>query len=403
MLAAVATLTTSAPARSGRSPSTVVAACAPATWAASSRSAGAPPRAASARSGRPRPPAATRRAGRRGPRPRRRPGSRGPAPRPCRRRCRAGRRRRPATGPRPRGCPRPADAPAMSSASLTITPSNPSSSRSRPSTGALSVAGQRRVEAGYDDVRGHHRGDPGPDGRRERHQLAASAASTAARRRSAARGGCPARCRRARGSAWRRPRRPAAWSPSTHAATCAATRSGSVPKLRVPITGLSGLVFTSATGPRSRSMPTAASSAPIAWPVARVRSRSSAAPSAAGPSTGLPVSACSRVTSPPSSSTATTASGAAARIEAVSAATASGRRRCCCRTGRPRPSPRRTARAQPSGSVGPGKAGQQHAAARGDRGRSSLHRPGREAGDHPALHDQEEDDHRAARSASSRP
>ena len=103
---------------------------------------------------------------------------------------------------------------------------------------------------------------------------------------------------------------------STQAATCARDRAGSVPKLRVPITGLSGLLFTSATGPRSRSMPTAASSAPMARPVSRVRSRSSAAPSAAGPSTGLPSSACRRVTSPPSSSTAMTARGLAARIAA---------------------------------------------------------------------------------------
>ena len=41
---------------------------------------------------------------------------------------------------------------------------------------------------------------------------------------------------------------PALCSPRTYAAVCRATVSGSAPKERVPITGLSWLVFTSASG-----------------------------------------------------------------------------------------------------------------------------------------------------------
>ncbi len=81
------------------------------------------------------------------------------------------------------------------------------------------------------------------------------------------RGGSPARCRRGPGSAWRRPRRPADCRPVDPGRDVPRDEAGSAPKLRTPITGLSGLLLTSATGPRSRSMPA---------PRARRRSRAPA-------------------------------------------------------------------------------------------------------------------------------
>ena len=196
----------------------------------------------------------------------------------------------------------------MSSASLTSNPSKPRRSRSRDSTFRLSVAGAVGSTA---------------DTRRCEVITAAVPASTAAANGSSSLAtsteSSTSRTGRLRwlscavspwpGKCLTHAATPVSWSPSSQAATCTATFAGSAPKLRTPITGLSGLLFTSATGPRSRSIPTAASSAPIARPVARVRTRSSATPSAAGPSTGLPVEAWSRVTSPPSSSTAMTAWG----------------------------------------------------------------------------------------------
>src|SRR5216684_4289553 len=59
---------------------------------------------------------------------------------------------------------------------------------------------------------------------------------------------------------------PASCSPATHAADCRATGAAWAPNARTPITGLIGLLFTSATGARSRSMPAAARSAPAAEP-----------------------------------------------------------------------------------------------------------------------------------------
>ena len=112
--------------------------------------------------------------------------------------------------------------------------------------------------------------------------------------------------------------------PSTKAATWRATTCGSEPNERTPTIALAGSTSTSATGARSRSIPTAASSPPIAAPTRRVRAGSSTAPSAKFPGNELPLAASSRVTSPPSSSVATISSGRSARSEAVSAATCSG-------------------------------------------------------------------------------
>ena len=70
------------------------------------------------------------------------------------------------------GMPVSALAPAMSSASLTTTPSKPRSSRSMPDHGARERGRAVRVEGGDDDVRGHDGGDAGRDGGPERGQLA---------------------------------------------------------------------------------------------------------------------------------------------------------------------------------------------------------------------------------------
>ena len=177
-------------------------------------------------------------------------------------------------------------------------------------------------------------------------------------------------CRRGRGSAWHTQRHRHPGGPRSRPRRARRRGWRRSPKLRVPITGLSGLLLTSATGPRSRSMPTAASSEPTTRPVSRVRTRSSAAPSAAGPSTGLPVRACSRVTSPPSSSTATRARGATARIEAVSFATASGPSAVLLPNRQTPPRPSANSSAQSAGSVVPGNAGSSTASA--SRSRSAL-------------------------------
>src|SRR4051812_19432020 len=162
------------------------------------------------------------------------------------------------------------------------------------------------------------------------------------------------------------------------------------------MTGLSGLEFTSATGPRSRLIPTSASSRPIARPTDRVSAGSSATPRASGPSTGLPSRTCSRVTSPPSSSTATTAPGDTERTCAVYAATASGPSAVLDPNRQSPPSPSSSSGRASWGSDVPGNDGSSTRSAQDSmlmRG-SPLHRPGREPGDHPALDQQEEDDHR---------
>ena len=93
--------------------------------------------------------------------PRRPPAPRARGPRPCRRRGRAGRRRRARDSTAASGMPRPPEAPAMSRASVTTTPSKPSCSRSSDSTCGLSVAGSSGSSARHDEVGGHHRRDAG--------------------------------------------------------------------------------------------------------------------------------------------------------------------------------------------------------------------------------------------------
>ena len=200
------------------------------------------------------------------------------------------------------------------------------------------------------------------------------------RRPSAARGGCPGRCRRGPGSAWRRRRRrpPAGRRPRPRRG--AATRAGSAPKLRVPITGLSGLLLTSATGPKSRLMPTAASSAPMARPVSRVSSRSSAAPSAAGAEHRAAVEGVQ-----PGDVAALLVDGDdGARVGGPDRGAELGdrlaaRRRCCCRSSRPRRGPRRAARRSRRAASYRRRRGAGRARASVLEVTSSLHRPGGEA------------------------
>src|SRR5581483_9989392 len=71
---------------------------------------------------------------------------------------------------------------------------------------------------------------------------------------------------------------PAPRRPRASASAMRATRRGSRPKARSPITRLRGFDQTSSTGAKSRSMPTAASSRPIARPTASAACGSSVAP-----------------------------------------------------------------------------------------------------------------------------
>ena len=211
----------------------------------------------------------------------------------------------------------------MSRASLTITPSWPRRSRRTARTVGLRVAGRSgssAVTTMWEVIT-----ETAPPSRAAANGTSSRAASTSAststtgsaRWLSVAVSPCPGKC-------FTHAPTPARCTPRVQAATWAATSRGSAPKLRVPITGLSGSEFTSATGARSSVIPSDASSAPTRAPVSSVRARSSAAPSAAAPSTGLGEEVCSRETSPPSSSTATTARGLADRIAPVSAAVAAG-------------------------------------------------------------------------------
>jgi hypothetical protein len=144
--------------------------------------------------------------------------------------------------------------------------------------------------------------------------------------------------------------------PSTHATVWRETRSGSAPKLRVPMTGLRSSELMSASGAKSSVMPAAASSRPTVSAIRRVRSRSSMRPRMALPGYGDPVRWCRRVTSPPSSSTATTAFGFAWRIAAVSSRTCDGEAMLVANRQTPASPSASRSRSQP-GSVVPSKPG----------------------------------------------
>ena len=114
----------------------------------------------------------------------------------------------------------------------------------------------RVVERGDPHVSGHDRLHAGIDRRAERQQPVADVAGHDRQlevrvllRRAVA------------GEVLRAGRDPRDCSPVTKAATWRATSSGSEPNERTPITGLSGLMLTSATGAKFRFTPTAARSA----------------------------------------------------------------------------------------------------------------------------------------------
>ena len=324
--------------------------------------------------------------------------------RPCPRRGRAGRRRRPARAPRPRGCRGRRRHPAMSSASLTITPSKPEPVAQQGEHRRAQRRRAGRVERGDHDVRGHHRRRPGLDRGRERHQLPRRPASAGRRRAPAgarwlssavspwpgkclAHAATPADCSPSdpRGDVRGDPRRVGAEAAGAdHRVVRVGVHVGD--RAEVEVDAERGELERRSRGRSPGS--------------ARGRRRHRA-PAARG--TGLPSATCSRVTSPPSSSTAITAPGEAARtgggvrrdrvrpVGGVAAEQAAARRvpPRAARARRATPSSRGTTAAAPGG--------------RGRPASSSLHRPGGESGDHPALDDQEEDDRPASRSASSRP
>ena len=145
-------------------------------------------------------------------------------------------------------------------------------------TAWLSVAGRSGSSAGTTTCEVITAAAPAFDRGRERHQLALGEDVGGHVETGAARGGCPGRCRRARASASRRPRRRPPGAPRSTRRRGVATSAGSAPKLRVPMTGLSG----SAVDVRDRRevivIPSAASSDPTCRPTARVRSGRSAVP-----------------------------------------------------------------------------------------------------------------------------
>jgi hypothetical protein len=73
---------------------------------------------------------------------------------------------------------------------------------------------------------------------------------------------------------------PADWRPSVTAAPKSLTSAGSAPNDRGPITGLSGLLFTSSTGARSKLIPRALICRPTASPNSRARDSLPVAPRA---------------------------------------------------------------------------------------------------------------------------
>ena len=146
-----------------------------------------------------------------------------------------------------------------------------------------------------------------------------------------------------------------------YAATWRATRAGSEPKAREPMTGFAG-TFTSATGARFQLTPTPASSEAIEAATASVVDGSSSTPRTAPPGYELPVRHSSRVTSPPSSSIPSSTSSRSARSDAQSARAPRATARCT-RRGRSRRRPRPRNAAPSQAPRAPGKLGKMHAAA----------------------------------------
>ena len=146
---------------------------------------------------------------------------------------------------------------AMSSASVMTAPLKPSSRRSRPMSAGLSVAGASS-SAGKRTCAVITAHAPACT-------AAANGTSSQARRPARPRwmvgrprwesvrvSPCPGKCLAQAAT-------PASCRPRTKAALWAATRAGSSPKERTPMTGLPGLEFTSTTGARFTLTPAAAS------------------------------------------------------------------------------------------------------------------------------------------------
>jgi len=181
------------------------------------------------------------------------------------------------------GIPCTALAACISSASLTTTPSKPSSPRSRPVTAAEeNVAGRSPVSPGTRRCPGMMAKDPAAmaatNGGRSRVRSSASVPEivASARCESPAVLPCPGKCLAHAAT-------PALCRPATAAVTWRATRFGSDPKDRVPTTELPPGESTSAHGARLVLMPSRARSPPIAAYTPPVSATSSATPSAAFP------------------------------------------------------------------------------------------------------------------------
>src|SRR5829696_1994369 len=240
------------------------------------------------------------------------------------------------------------EAPAMSKASLTITPEKPSSPRSSwCSTVELIVAGWSRSSCGTMMwavmITRQPASMAAANGTSSRRRNWSRDLSTAGSEtcESRAVSPCPGKCFALAAT-------PVDCRPATHARPCRATRSASLEKLRTPLTGLSARELTSTQGAKLTVQPACRSDQPIAAAVARVVSRSSSRPSTALPGNGAPVAAKSRVTSPPSSSMAMIAYGFSAMMASVSLRSCPGEEMFCAN----RQTPARPARSRSRSQTG---------------------------------------------------
>ncbi len=177
----------------------------------------------------------------------------------------------------------------ISSASEMIVPSNPSSPRSSPVMAAADkLAGRSPVSSGSRRCPGMMAAAPAAmaawnGGRSRRQTSARSPAIDATTSCVSARVlPWPGKCLAVAAT-------PADCRPSTAAAACRDTRSGSAPNDRVPMAGFSASSSTSTHGARSTLIPSWARSVPIARCTCSVRTGSSIAPSAALPGYRLPL------------------------------------------------------------------------------------------------------------------
>ncbi len=275
--------------------------------------------------------------------------------------------RQSASAPASSACTAPSSIPTValtafiSSASVTIVPVNPSSSRSSPVSWArLSVAGTSST-AGTTRWADMIARVPAAIAARNGASSTASSSS-----RVAETTGSP-RCESTSVAPWpgkcfAQAATPPACRPVTNAATWRETSAGSEPNERTPITGLSGFTLMSATGARFSVMPAARSSSARARAICSVSATSSIVPSASGPGSELPRLASRRVTSPPSSSIATTVA-AETLSDPVSACSCSGPETLRAnRTTPPRPSS--SSRESQSGAVVPANPARMHPFAR---------------------------------------